>query len=283
MKKLIINADDVGLSDSVDEAVKRLYEKGAITGASLMPVGRRFPDASKMLKEIGKREVGVHLTLTGNFHPLSEGARVRSLLKRGGTFHSSYISLFFEYYTKRLVMYEVKSEFEKQIKRTLDEGFEVTHLDSHEHVHIFPDILRISLELAKKYDIPFIRVPLEPSEVKGKDFSIKDLLRYTGLRHFALRARKEVHNLGLRTSEAFFGHFHAGRVNTEVLKFFAENLPGGVAELAIHPAVMSRELLEESPWHRNAQIEMESVTSDIWQEEVSSSGIELISHKEATS
>lgn len=283
MKKLIINADDAGLSDSVNEAVRKLYEAGAITGTSLIAVGRRFQDASKMLKQIGRPEVGAHLTLTGNFHPAQESSRVRSLLTKGETFYSSYLKLLFEYYMKRLVMYEVKIEFEEQIKRILDEGLTITHLDSHEHVHIFPGIFRIIADLAIKFDIPFVRIPLEPSEVKGKDFSLKDLARYTGLRHFTLKAEKIVRSLELNTSDAFFGHFHAGRVNFDVLKFFVEKIKPGVAELAIHPAVMSRELLEESPWHRNAQVEMESVMSEKWREEVSSYGVELVSHKKAFS
>ena len=49
MKALVINADDLGLSDSVNGAISRLYDMSAITGSSIMPAARRFSEASAML------------------------------------------------------------------------------------------------------------------------------------------------------------------------------------------------------------------------------------------
>ena len=124
---------------------------------------------------------------------------------------------------------------------------------------------------------------MEDPVVRKNDFSAKDLLRYAALRYFAKRARKAVSAAGLATCDVFLGHFHAGRINGKTLSFFADNLKEGVTELAVHPAVMSRELMEDSPWHRNGQIEMEALLSDGWKEALEKRGVKLLTHREAAS
>jgi chitin disaccharide deacetylase len=270
MGGLIINADDLGLSDSVNQAVLRLYERSAITGSSIIPAGRRFVEAAGMLKEKGIRETGVHLTLTGKFQPVT-----------GKSFFSGYMPLLASYYSGTFDLAWARGELFAQVERVLEQGLEPTHIDSHEHVHMLPGILNAALEACREFNIRYIRFPLEDGFVKKINFSVKDVLRHLALRVFAERAGKVIASSGTLSCGHFLGHFHSGRINARTLDFFLDNIGDGITELAVHPAVMSRELLEDSPWHKNGQIEMEALLSEDWKEKLKKRGIRLISHKEA--
>lgn len=270
MKALIINADDLGLSDSVNSAIGLLYDSSAITGSSIMPVGRRFDGAVSMLKDKGVKDPGVHIAFTSGAEPVT-----------GGVAFSGYPALMARYFFGQLDLSWVRGEIRAQINKVLEQGFEPTHLDSHEHVHMLPGIFDIVLDAAREFNIPYVRVPVERSFVRGEDLTLKDLLRHCALRVFAGRARAAFSEKGLLSCDSFLGHFHAGRINTRTLEFFARNIEDGITELAVHPAVMSRELMEDSPWHRNGQIEMEAIMSPEWKEELEKRGIDLITHRQA--
>jgi chitin disaccharide deacetylase len=270
VKSLIINADDLGLSDPVNSAIGLLYDSSAITGSSIMPVARRFDGAVSMLKEKGVKDPGVHLTFTSGAEPVT-----------GGVLFSSYPALMSRYFSGRLDLGWVRGEIRAQINKVAEQLFEPTHIDSHEHIHMLPGIFDIVLDAAREFNIPYVRVPVERSFVVKKDLTVKDLLRHWALKVFTPRARAAFSGKGLFSCDSFLGHFHAGRINTRTLKFFTDNIEDGITELAVHPAVMSRELIEDSPWHRNGQIEMEAIMSPEWKEELEKHGIELISHRQA--
>ncbi|MEA3488811.1 MAG: ChbG/HpnK family deacetylase [Candidatus Omnitrophota bacterium] len=282
MRALIVNADDLGIHEAINEAVKRCYTRGAITGVSLMACGRCFREAVLMLRSLGVSEVGVHLTLTGRFRPCVEDiSRIKNLLPDKEVFPGDYSHFFRLYSAKNITPEEIYLELSAQIKRVKDEGFEITHLDGHEHVHMFPGVMETTVTLAEDFGIPFIRIPLEPVSVIRKRFLIKDLFRYTGLRIYAGRAKKILSGTRFKTSNAFLGHFHSGRVDDDVLVFMMEKLGEGVTELAAHPGVLSDELLKEFPWYRNAQKEMDALISGKWRKLVGSGKIRLITHKGA--
>lgn len=281
-KKLIVNVDDVGLSDAVNEAAEKCYRENAITGVSVMVCGKRFQDAASMLRRLGKTEVGVHLTLAGKFPPCTQNrSAIKSLLSGEGTFVRNYRRFMLHYFQRRLNPDEIYLELANQIKKVRAEGLEVTHLDSHEHVHMIPAVLKITLRLANEFGVPYIRLPLEGAAVFRKQFKARDLARHAALKVFAARAKKAISGAGLYCNDAFLGHFHSGRINDDILCFMMENLPGGVTELALHPAVMSPRLLEDSPWHRNAPVELDALLNGKWRKAAETNGARLVTHKEA--
>ncbi|MFC1480070.1 carbohydrate deacetylase [Candidatus Omnitrophota bacterium] len=281
MKSLIVNADDVGFSDAINEAAKDCYLAGAITGVSVLACGRRFQEACAMLRDLGKTEVGVHLTLTGNLPPCTEQRlEVRTLLRDKDLFVGNYWGFMALYFRKKLEAGQIHLELANQIRRVKDEGLNVTHLDSHEHIHMFPEVLKITRALAEEFDVPYIRLPLEEVGVIRKRFLLKDLLRHAGLKAFGLTSKGILSGAQVKCNDFFLGHFHSGRIDDDILIFMMENLADGITELAVHPAVMSRELLEESPWHRNAQKELETIIDGRWRKRIGAGGIRLVSHSQ---
>ncbi|MFH1836913.1 MAG: ChbG/HpnK family deacetylase [Candidatus Omnitrophota bacterium] len=267
-KSLIINADDLGISPAVNEAVRGYYVSGTITGASLMACGEYFSDACSMLREINKKDIGVHLTLTGNFRPVTEDlSLVSTLLGKEKTFPEGYGSLVLKYFRNAIKADEIMREFGSQIEKVAREGFNITHIDSHEHIHMIPGILKKTIELAQKYKITYIRIPVEPLYVIKKSFSIKDLIRYTALRSasfFSCAMNSLENKKDIRHNTAFLGHFHSGRLDDEIILFMIKNLPQGIAEVALHPGT------EET-----------GLTSGAWKNAAESSGIKIITHREA--
>lgn len=280
MKALIINADDMGLSDAVNEAIIGCYKAGAISGVSLMACGRRFKEASRMLRDVGAAETGAHLTLTGRFKPSSNDAsQIKTLLDNGvGTFLPGYAPFAVRYLMGRISKNEIQKELSAQIKAILDEGFRITHLDSHEHVHMFPSVLEEVVSLAAQFGIKYIRLPLESPRMLLKDPYFKDIIRYSALRPLAAKARGVIKGAGLSSNEFFLGHVHSGRLNEDILSYMALNMKEGVTELAAHPAVLSRVFLEESPWHINGAREMNALKGDAWKSLLAASGITVLPH-----
>lgn len=279
MKTLIINADDMGMSDAVNEAIVSCYKAGAISGVSLMACGRRFKEASRMLKDVGAPEVGVHLTLTGNFRPsFPDASRIKALISGQGTFLSGYAPFAARYLTGRIRDAEIREELAAQIRNVVAEGLRVTHLDSHEHIHMLPAVLDSVVSLAGEFGVKYIRLPLESPRMLLKDPYFKDIVRYSALRPLAARARDVIKRAGLLSNDSFFGHVHSGRLNEEILGYMALNAKEGVTELAVHPAVFSRALLEESPWHVNGTKEMKALMGEGWKSALAVSSIEVLPH-----
>ena len=197
MKRLIINADDLGLSQEINQAVKMCYQAGSITGSSIMACGEHFDDAAGILRELNVQKAGVHLSLTGDLTPITDSV----------VFVLGYKDLFLRAISGKLDKARIYDEFKAQIEKIKGAGLEVTHLDSHEHVHMFPGVLDVCLDLAGEFNIPFIRFPDEPCGIGWKEFSFKDLIRHMALKFFTCNARKRVERSGIKHNDIFLGHF----------------------------------------------------------------------------
>jgi len=262
MKCLIINVDDVGLSSVVNEAARICYENGCITGVSVMPCGQAFSQSAEMLQELDKTEVGVHLTLTGNFTPATKTTeKIKTIVRENGCFFAGYKDILTKYLVNKINPDEVFLEWENQIEQILKQNLKITHIDSHEHVHMFPKYLNLAIKLARKYNIKYIRIPRENNNIIFKDFSIKDAIRYSALRlciGVSPRLNKEE---DIKENDAFLGHFHAGRIDKGIFEYMFKNLEDGVTELGVHLCQKSDEFQTKFPWYKNAHKELEALLS----------------------
>ncbi|MFH1664886.1 MAG: ChbG/HpnK family deacetylase [Candidatus Omnitrophota bacterium] len=282
MKLLIINVDDVGISDAVNEAARKCYFAGAITGVSLMACGQSFREACSMLRGLEKRQAGVHLTLTGPFVPATEDrTEIDTLLSGPGTFLYDYRRFAARYILGKINPHQIRLEFTSQIKKVEAEGFTVTHLDSHEHIHMFPGIFNIVVELALERGINYIRIPEERTIVAVEKFAGKDLIRHMGLKMFIRYKRMMLSNTGIASNTAFLGHFHSGRIDEGILCFMMTRVGEGVTELGMHPGEENSGFLKEFPWYKNSPKELEALLEGKWRETAAARGIHLVSHAEA--
>ncbi|MBR2186583.1 MAG: ChbG/HpnK family deacetylase [Lachnospiraceae bacterium] len=160
MIRTIVNGDDFGISENVNEAVRECFENRLITNTTLM-VNMPFADeAVRMAEENGFREaVGLHLNLTSGF-PLTERIkRERRFCRKDGSFNA-----FFAQHTMSRLMISkaesaaVREEIEAQIRKYFAYGLPERHLDSHHHVHTNSSVMEVLLPLLAKYGFRSVRL-----------------------------------------------------------------------------------------------------------------------------
>lgn len=149
---LIINADDLGATVPVNDAIFGLMDQGLVTSATVMANADGFQDAARRLKAYPDRSFGVHLNLTA-FRPLHPTPGLAPLLNSSGCmsrFHSGVL------WTPRL-LYAIYTELSAQVERCLDAGIRVSHFDAHHHIHTLPWLFPALKALQLRYGISRVR------------------------------------------------------------------------------------------------------------------------------
>ena len=157
MKSLIVNADDLGWAEGVNQGIAEAFRHGIVTSTSLLANGEAFEEGVKAAKSAPGLGVGVHLNLNDGA-PVADRESVMSLLNDDGDFAGGPESLLLKRARRGLVLAEVEEEWDAQIQRVRDSGIQPTHLDGHKHVHMLPGLFEIALRLAKNHAIGAIRI-----------------------------------------------------------------------------------------------------------------------------
>jgi predicted glycoside hydrolase/deacetylase ChbG (UPF0249 family) len=156
---LIVTADDLGLTRGVNAAVRRAHEDGIVTATSLLAVGREFDDAAAMLREVPSLELGAHLALVGEDPPLLSAREIPTLVDRGGAFPLSYRTVVARGLAGRIDPDDVRRELGAQLERVQGVGVPVTHVDTHQHTHLWPTVATVVADLARQAGVPAVRLP----------------------------------------------------------------------------------------------------------------------------
>ncbi len=130
-KLLILHADDIGVSHSVNAATIAAFEKKGITSASIQVPCPWFLEIATYAKAHPELDWGIHLTLTAEWKYYKWGGvlpadQISSLLDKDGYFYNSV-----EDFAQHAKPQEVEAELRAQIERALAFGIKITHLDSH--------------------------------------------------------------------------------------------------------------------------------------------------------
>jgi len=274
--RLIVNADDLGVSERVNEGIVRAHRSGIVTAASLMAAGRAFDHAVRCCREAPELDVGVHLTLVAE-KPLLQ--RTSSLAGDDGRLPPSVGVFLRRCLTGAIRMADIQAELSAQIERVLDHGLRPTHLDSHQHVHALPGIVQLVLRLSGRYRIPFVRVPTEEVHIDWP-LSVHAVLRWTGA--MALRTSWTMARLsGARPAKPerlrFLGFTEGGRLTQTRLHQLLRTLrPGRIYELMCHPGFAPHEP-DLQRWNYHHEQELRALTSAFIRSEIAARGIRLIS------
>jgi hopanoid biosynthesis associated protein HpnK len=244
MLSLVVNGDDFGKSEDVNDAILKSFQNGILRSTSLMANGKSFTEAVKIIKSNPELDVGVHLTLTEE-KPILNNDKLPSLTDEHGYFlkHALYFSK--KYFSGRISIEEVRIELIAQFEKILDYGIKITHIDSHQHLHILPKIHDIIIELAHHYNIKFIRFPKEKfSNYMFRNLNIGDrILQMAVLNCICSRTKKKNFN----KTDYFTGFYFGGKLNKQNLITLIHNLPSdGVCELMCHPGLVNS-YIDHSP------------------------------------
>jgi predicted glycoside hydrolase/deacetylase ChbG (UPF0249 family) len=158
--RLVVNADDFGLSPAISRGILRAHRDGIVTSASLLGNCDDLSGARALLAEAPQMGVGVHLALCGG-RPVAASESVRSLLGKGGGFGARGQDFIAAWMKGRIVPAEVERELDAQVARVRDAGIVVDHLDTHHHLGFLPVVGRAVEAVARRHGITGIRSAVE--------------------------------------------------------------------------------------------------------------------------
>jgi hypothetical protein len=234
-RRLIINADDFGLCESVNKGIVEAHTKGVLTSTTIManmPAAQQAVDLAKNLPTLG---LGVHLNLTAG-KPLCQDNTVKLILDSQGHFALSPGKLALASLITGKVRTAIETELASQIQWLIDKGLKPTHLDSHKHIHAFLSIFPIVCRLAKRFSIPAIRYTYEPKQVSRIPWPVTD--RESRKRASLVRTMAKINRLqnpSFFKTDALLGVNHVGKINAVFMRAVSLYNPAATAELMTHP------------------------------------------------
>ncbi len=268
--RLIINADDFGLTRGVNRAIGELHQAGVLTSATLMATGAAFEDAVAVTRANPALGVGCHVVLTDGI-PASPPATVPSLLGRDGKTFRPLLLDFVLALTRGAVREdEIEREALAQIAKIQRTGIRITHLDSHKHTHLFPAVTRPLLRAAERAGIFAIRNPFEQQWSVSLDHSSR-------LRHMQLRLLRMLHTRfdhqaqiksgRVATTSGTIGISATGDLDARTLREILRALPQDAAaafELCCHPGYNDSDLARITTRLRSQRnIEREALLAEV--------------------
>jgi predicted glycoside hydrolase/deacetylase ChbG (UPF0249 family) len=243
--RLILNADDFGLTPGINRAIAELHSAGALTSATLMANGPAFDDAIRIAHAQPTLAIGCHIVLTDGI-PLSPPETLPTLLGPDRrSFRASLTDFFAAVLIGKVSAAEIEREAHAQIARIQQEGISLTHIDTHKHTHILARVARPLLAIAERAGIPAIRNPFEPrwSIALGKSRILRRLqlrsLRFLQPRFLAL---PQIRSGRVVTTNGTLGISATGNLNSTTLRAILNAMPSGTWELVCHPGYNDRDL-----------------------------------------
>lgn len=275
--QLIIHADDFGISKRVNEGIIQAHTDGVLTSTSIIANGAAFEHAVNLLKTHSSLDVGIHLTLIEE-RPLLSPEVVPSLVMENGRFHKHAKYFFQKYIAGKISLDEIRLEFTEQIEKVLNTGIAISHIDSHQHIHILPKIFELITELAQKYGIRSIRIPNE----KLRLYMFKHVAAYPRILQLLIvkTILTGVNKKRVSSTPRFNGFYYGGKLNKQNLTVVIDNLPKkGVCELVCHPG-MNDSNSDYAHWQYSWQDELDAVTDPDIRSLIQHKRISLISYRD---
>lgn len=225
---LIVNADDYGLTQGISHGILRAYRDGIVTSTSVLAIGPAYPKVSHFLADHPGLGVGVHLAAVGEDPPLLSRTEVPTLFDRRGHLCETWPAFLLRAAMGRVDPDDVTREFCAQLELVQELGVPITHLDAHQHLHLWPSLCQVVLDLARRFRIPAVRVPrYRPTTIAGVGVTV--------LGHRLARCASQA---GLRFPLDAVGIEVAGQLDVATLRrVLARMARRGKAtvELTVHP------------------------------------------------
>ena len=244
-RRLIVNADDFGLTAGVNRAIAELYQAGALTSATLMASGPAFDDAVAVARAHPGLGIGCHVVLTDGV-PVSRPAHIPTLLGDDRTsFRPSLHRFLAAAATGSVSTAEITREAVAQISRLQRAGIEVTHLDTHKHTHVLPTVAGALLAAAEQTGVRAIRNPFEAtwSLRVGQTRTLRRIsVALTRLFQRSFLAQPSIRNGRVITTRGTLGISATGDLNEPTLRALLSTLPSGDWELVCHPGYHDADL-----------------------------------------
>jgi chitin disaccharide deacetylase len=244
VSRLIINADDFGLTSGVNRAILELHEAGVLTSTTLMAKAGATDEALKMALAMPSLGVGCHVVLVDGV-PVLPPQQIPSLIDgKTGCFPATLTAFLARLFTGRIRTVDIEAEAAAQIGRLKSGGLPLTHIDTHKHTHMFPQVLQPLLRAARAAGIHAVRNPFEP------EWSVRATPRASLARAgevFALRRlgpffRRLIARENFHTTDGTIAVVGTGTLDSGTVRSLLQQLPEGTWELVTHPGYNDADL-----------------------------------------
>lgn len=270
MIRLIVNADDCGMSLAIDEGIFRAAADGIVRSTSLVANGRTFMPAARRLRAAGIG-VGVHLALCGGFMPVSRPEDVPTLLERR-RLRRSWTAFVRDSFAGRVCLDEVERELDAQVLRATAAGLPIDHLDGHQHLHVLPGVLQRVVAVGERHGIRAMRLP---AEAMGESASLSREVKRSLISALSMGARHQLPGW-MRTPGSFHGVAGGGMLDRAALLQLLSGLGEGTHEIGCHPGARDDRVPEDPSWRYAWVRELAALTDPDVRAMVQQRGIELI-------
>lgn len=249
MARLIVNADDFGLTAGVNRAIGELNQAGVLTSATLMVRAAAADAAVAMALGRPGLGVGCHVVLVDGEPVLPAGELPTLVDQRTGRFTPTLGKFLMRLKSGRIRAAEIEAEARAQMMRLKERGIGLTHFDAHKHTHMFGEVLEPLLRAAKSSGVGAVRNPFEPgwSVAATPGAAWKRRVQVALLRSQRGEFLQRVASAGLRTTAGSLGVVATGRLDARAVRLLVEAMlrEGGaedVFELVTHPGYNDAEL-----------------------------------------
>jgi predicted glycoside hydrolase/deacetylase ChbG (UPF0249 family) len=252
-RTLIVNADDYGLTEGVSEGILEAHRNGIVTSTSVLALGSAFAGTVGRLGDEPDLGVGAHLALVGEDPPLLGAREIPSLVDRRGALAISWRRLLPRVAAGRVDPGDVEREMRAQIEAIEGAGVLLDHLDTHQHLHLWPSIGAVVRRLAEERGLA-VRVPR--SAARGPVGS--------GIRRLTRRLESDLADSDVRFPGAAVGLDGAGHMTLAPMEAAVSLLAGSdaeVAELSVHPGAAVDPRRDRYAWNYDGSGELAALVA----------------------
>lgn len=271
-KYVVIVADDLGRTSSVNYAIAEAHDKGIVTAASLMAGGEAFQEAVQIAVMRRELSVGLHVTLCDGRSVLSH-SRIPDLTSPDGYLERR-AAIAWVRYSRRSLLSQIEAEVEAQFDRLEESGIRPTHVDSHHHLHMHPVIFKILCQQASRRGVDWIRLPQESlSVVHSLRSPLRGIMPFIEWAVFGILGEynlKTAQKYRINVACRVYGLSRTGNVDEKYLLDILSLTRGSFNEIFTHPDVAT-----ESGRH-----ELKALTSIKVRNLLTFRGIRLVGYRE---
>jgi chitin disaccharide deacetylase len=283
--KVILSADDIGLTASITDGIARYVQKRTLSSVSLIANGYAFDHAIRKIQETRPCFVAVHLN-TVECPPVADARDIPDLLDRHGRLHLTFFQTLLKFLfrgkaAREFLRAQFKIEYRAQIRKVQNALGPATpiRVDSHQHLHMIPFLFDTLMDLNREFRFAYVRLPREPFLLSAKlirewrIYRPSSIIKSLLLRSLAWRNARRIKRHGIPHSDLFLGVMFPGPSRPELTEHLIDLLlskasnSGSCLEILFHPGRASA--AERGLWQRT------SLTNYYMSEERDRDGIRL--------
>lgn len=262
---LLVTADDFGLTPGMSQAIIEAHRSGIVTAVSVLGNGPATLPTLSLLDDVPDLEVGVHVALVGEDPPLSPAYSIPTLVDRKGRLPTSWRLLLADLVRRRIDPDDIRRELDAQVALVRSGGHRLTHLNLHQHVHLWPSVRPLVLEAAVAHDIGYVRTPRSLRRSPSGLF----------IRALARPLAATLASADLSTSDRFLGLDEAGAWGGDSLRRALATVRGAVVEVNVHPGATQDPARDRYRWGYQWGEELAALVDPSTREVVGRAGFRL--------